>query len=333
MENIQVYEFDITGQAPENAVLETHPIGEYGVFIAKAGTFFKEGSTFRIGERDLIPGTDFDYILYDSKAHQKTGQVCYTGIVLRTDPQGTTLSMTYQAVGGRFARYQEQIIRTIEELGLISRIIHLDDVIGVPEVFPPAPHKTNGADLIGLGRVLEMLARIRDAILEGNPDSVAAARAIADAAVVAYGQINPKPLNGAVNMDVNDVAEVTQDILIPRSEAQDQYTQIEFSFVGPLGSGHGSISYLEGIDVVNNIRGWYTADASVTKLAVGLTVTNNNKTLLRLYNEADAKPFASFFLKSLNTSDDTKFPRYHEVTALESPDTNVTVTKTMLVRQ
>lgn len=317
---IKKYDFDVTGSSTDNHVPdEIHQRTESNVYLFRAGGAYSDSIIVTQAGKDLIEGVDFKKIVYNQKAHLETGQSVHYGIVLVHNEETEDLSFDYQAVGGEYASYTDVILSLIEKLGLTDSMVRLGDIEGLPEVFPPGPHKTQGDDLVGLSRLVEILARVVDAINTGSPNSMTMVKQLIADKVSKHDNYSLIPLNGSFAVDDSGSSNVTADILIPRSAGQNEMVCVTLEIIGKHGAANCTLYYKEGINSVNTISMVSSPVGDIGTIPYAVAVTNGNMTALRLYSDS-AKPILKrVVVKSIHSTDPDAYAKYQEVAIPETP--------------
>lgn len=300
IEQITKLPLDLTQSQPDNVIPnEQHP-GEKTVIVARYGAFYKKSLSITRGGTRLIEGVDFDFAAYSKDATEVSGQAVYYAIVLyKASP--TPVVMNYHAVGGVYCTYTGVIVDMINELNLVDDIVRASDIVGLPEVFPPGPHTTHGDDLIGLSRVVEMLARLVDAVITGNPAVLASLRTSLEDKLSANTPTRLNPVNGHATLVSAAGSATSHDLIIPRSEAQDTYVIVELLMLGDEGVHNALISYREVASGVSEVVHTRPGAANDSVAKFGIAKGNGNTTILRLANDVTVKPFKEVFIKSISS--------------------------------
>jgi hypothetical protein len=192
----------------------------------------------------------------------------------------------------------------INELNLIDDIIRASDIVGLPEVFPPAPHLTHGDDLVGLERLVEILARMQDAIFTGNPATMQRMREELDAKVNTQGVIRLNPTSGYKRLYSNPGTVTRHDLVIPRAETPNSFVVVELMILGDEGISNVTIAYKEvpsGIAEVSHCR---LGTPASTQAEFGVAKGNGNTTIIRFQNAATVKVFSEVYVKSISSVSD-----------------------------
>lgn len=321
-EQIEKLVFDPTMSNPDNYIPnEQHPASSR-VIVARYGGFFKTGLKVIQGGRTLTEGVDFKLAAYSSEASREVGQAIYYVIVILTN-KNSPIIVNYHALGGIYTSYSGVIIDLFNELNLVDDVVKASDIVGLPEVFPPAPHKTSGDDLVGLSRVVEMMSRVRDAIETGNPSVMQSIRNALVAKVDSNGPIRLNPTNNRRSVDSPAGSVSLHDLALKRSESATALVVVELVIVGEEGVINTTIAYKEAPSGVATVSHNRSGGPSTSSIEFGVAQINGGRTVIRFKNAAGTKAVKDIFVKSI-MSDSTE-RTYEEVEWLSTP-TVVSVT-------
>ena len=299
---IDKYKLDLRQELEENKILnEEHLVGTTKVFIARAGAFYKE--TLKLTQNGVALEENVHYkpLIFNRAATSESGKECYMGWVLLAEISPDNLFAEYHAVGGKHGRYTDQILDYIEQMGLETGGIHLKDIQGVPDVFPPGPHKTEGKDIVGLSELESILASMTDAIMTGRGREIDSVKRLANTKVPISGNIALKPQGGVLRFSDTEPALA---VGIPRSNTEDAIVAVEVTMVAQGVPYNGTISYTEAPDGVIRVSGYYLGALPPTlPVEVGTAVGSGNVTVLRFGNPNAPRVFDAVFIKSLSTTD------------------------------
>ncbi|MBE0438315.1 MAG: hypothetical protein IBX57_00915 [Gammaproteobacteria bacterium] len=168
------FPLDLTGKSPDNLVMgepHTLPTGQLNrAVVPNYGAFFSESLVVTDADTGipLVPHEQFKAVQLYQEATLKSGlEVC--SVVLVTDPNvSSNILIDYQAIGGEFSYSVIALRIMLDELNLDERPVQWGDVLGKPLYFPPSPHLHDAGDIYGFEYLVEVLERIRYAILVGN---------------------------------------------------------------------------------------------------------------------------------------------------------------------
>lgn len=317
MDTITKYPFDRDGILESNAIVnESHPIGTSKIFIPRAGAFFTDTMVIIHDGRELVKGTDWQPIAFSQDASVETSREVHFAVVIYSIESQADVLMSYHAVGGTYSNYIDQIMVTIERLGLEPSMILYGDIIGLPELFPPAPHKTAGEDLVGLSRVVEMLARIEDALTSGSKVQLDELKDALKEIQLPVGRLTLRPNTHAYDFDMT----VKQhDFIIRRSDAQNAFVSVEATMVidDRVYKLYGS--FRESQNDVINVHGYYNGPAIFAgDLSLGFSIGNDNTSIMRLESTGDWK-IQHMYVNALTTSDMNADTLVGTIEQLEEP--------------
>lgn len=318
---IKKYNYDSTGISADNAVVnESHIVATSRIFIAKTGALYSKSLVVTQSGNTLTRGLDYRLVVFNAEASKRSGQEVHSGLVMETIESQDPILLTYQTVGGEYASYENAIMQQIEALGLESSMILYGDLVGVPEVFAPGPHKTFAEDLYGMSRVVEMLSRIEDALLTGQAETISELFKRMDGKVNRGGRMTLRPENGSITVPDNVGA---IDLVIPRSAAQNAKVSLELTYVADGKPFKAILSYNETLDAVANVAGYYIGPTSMEfPIAVGAVAGNGNVTVLRIADGlSGVLSVEHFYVLAINTTDDTLNDKYGSIAVLETPST------------
>lgn len=272
------------------------------LIVARQGGYFERSLVITQAGRRLIKGSDYRIAAYSQKASKEVGQAVAYAVVIMTGSSAPII-LNYHAVGGIWASYTDVMIDMLNEINLVDDIIYASDIVGMPTVFPPAPHKTHGDNLVGLERVVEMQARIVDAIITGNPAKMEALTRAIDGKVDAVNGVRLNTAENAVRLTSAVGTATTHDFTVPRSESEDNTVIVEMTFVGDEGVINASISYTESPSGITNVQHNATGFSGASTAQFAVSKGNGNRTVIRLVNDATVKSFKDVFIKNVMSTD------------------------------
>lgn len=311
---------DVDMSNPDNEIPNEQHAANKKVVVAKYGAFFTKSLVVIQGGRELTEGSDYDLAGYNAEAAEVTGQSVHIALVVKTSSPSPVL-ISYHAVGDRFANYIGVIIDMLNELNLVDDIVRASDIVGLPIVYPPGPHRTHGDDLVGLERVVEMLARLEDAVLTGNPAVIQSLRTQIADKVSKSGPVRLNIENAHRVLPDRTVDDGVQDLSVPRSEEQTSRVAIELLIVGETGVMHGWINYREVPNGVTDVSFIRHGGDDLNRGQIGINVGNNNRTIIRFKNAPDATPYSEVTITRIVTGD--LVTDYNAVSWPETPTSTV----------
>lgn len=173
------YTLDLTGLSQANRVLnEIRDVSKEGhrIFVPEAGAFYTRGFEIRNSSNGqlLQPGTQYILLNMDREATIQSGQnVC--AVVYVRDMSVTSVTMTYQCVGGMYQNTQSVIEERLQDyLDGTSPADVVGSLTGVPFQLPPEAHLHIGEKTVyGFNDMVTILGMIRQAIMTGDNGMIA----------------------------------------------------------------------------------------------------------------------------------------------------------------
>lgn len=171
------YPLDLDGTSSTNRVVnEEYVIGSVRgrIFATQGGPFFGNGTTLYDIDNDrvLVPRVDYYLIHFYQEAADRADQPVYAAVRIVNQQVGTRIGLTTQYIGGEFSYSYSAIadaIRTLEEDG---RPVNWGDLVGLPAEFNPTHHLHDIRNSYNWNSVVLALARLEEAILNGNTTSM-----------------------------------------------------------------------------------------------------------------------------------------------------------------
>lgn len=314
--------FDPTMSNADNFIPNEQHTAESKVIVARFGGFFSKSLNPTQAGRPLIRGVDYKLGGYSADASRAVGQSVHYVIVILTTSSAPVI-LNYHALGGEWCSYTGVIVDMINELNLVDDIVRASDIVGLPEVFPPGPHKTHGDDLIGLSRVVEMMSRVKDAIETGNPSVMQSFRNALKSKVDSNGPIRLNPTNNRRSVTSPAGSASLHDLALKRSESATALVVAELVIVGEEGVINTTISYKEAPSGVATVSHNRSGGPSTSSIEFGVAQINGGRTVIRFKNAAGTKGVKDIFVKSIMS--DSSERTYEEVEWLSTP-TVVSVT-------
>jgi hypothetical protein len=161
--------YDRTGIASTNFVPnESHPVNlTPGVIIAAEQGFFYTQSLNVVSmptNTPLVRGKDFILIGFSSTVTEITGLEVHAGIQLINETRSGTVQLSYQAVGGLIGSSLSLIHDLVEQLKIKPTELGYDQIVNLPDMFPPADHLHDIMDLDGVTAIIHYARDIVEAI-------------------------------------------------------------------------------------------------------------------------------------------------------------------------
>lgn len=188
--NVTRYELDVTGINPDNLVEdEVHQItlGTTNLIVPEFGYFFKESLVIK----DTVTGDPLvsgQYICteFSLKHTLRTGKEIVGSILITDDSIINPVSITYQVLGGENTRSPTNVLAVWEDRLQPNLAINIDDLLNVPDQFPPKPgHFHNFIEIHDWIRIFKYLDGIAQAIVVGKKPAYDSLREYIDR-IVAY---------------------------------------------------------------------------------------------------------------------------------------------------
>lgn len=170
------YPLDLTGVNPTNLVEdEIHRTGEQHrrAFVLNYGPFFTESLVVKdLSGRVLVPHDDY-YVLHPyERAQGLTGkEVANVIYVHNREIADPSIMVTAQYIGGEMNWSAATLQDMLDQIIFEDREVLWGDIIGVPEVFNPAPHMHDIGDTYGWEYIGYQLEQLRIAVLQGDEHS------------------------------------------------------------------------------------------------------------------------------------------------------------------
>ena len=168
-----LYEYDPSGQSPANIKRdERHtltPLNDdnYHVIVPEQAPFYRDGFILVHEEtnRVLVLGTDYIFTHRYSRFEEMIGSDPYGSVtILDKELSGPVVIESYQVVGGPHVIEGRELLAALGTLLSFPDTRSMEDVIGLPDTFPPSAHVVSGEDLTNLTHVINELQNIRAAI-------------------------------------------------------------------------------------------------------------------------------------------------------------------------
>lgn len=173
------YNLDLTGLSQANRVLnEIRDVSKEGhrIFVPTAGAFYTRGFEIRNSSNGqlLQPGTQYILLNMERTATIQSGLNVCTVVYIR-DMSVTSVTMTYQCVGGIYQNTQSSIEERLKDyLDGTTPADVVGSLVGLPVQFPPTTHLHLGVKTVyGFNDVVMMLDLIRKAITTGDDGMIA----------------------------------------------------------------------------------------------------------------------------------------------------------------
>lgn len=173
------YTLDLTGLSQANRVLnEIRDVSKEGhrIFVPEAGAFYTRQFEIRNSSNGqlLQPGTQYILLNMDRNATIQSGLNVCTVVYIR-DMSVTSVTMTYQCVGGVYQNTQSVIEERLKDyLDGTTPADVVGSLAGVPYQLPPEAHLHIGEKTVyGFNDMVSMLGMIKQAIITGDNGMIA----------------------------------------------------------------------------------------------------------------------------------------------------------------
>lgn len=166
-------DLDITGVNPNNRVVdEPHTLSNRPTrsIASNMGPFFSDSFSIRDGARTLARGIDYQIVELHQEATLKYGKEIASVVLVLVSTVSTTVTITYQALGGYYANSSDAIANMYQSVISDNRPVDWSNVFNKPTEFPPTIHRHLLDDVYGFEPVVDYLERIKRAITIGQTD-------------------------------------------------------------------------------------------------------------------------------------------------------------------
>ena len=166
--------FDPTGEAASNLIRgETHTLApdtghRYHYFIPKAAPFFvnKKLRVVHVQTgRELLENIDYTTSFHFEIASKRTYLPVYGAISVLDKTLNGAFQIDYQTIGGEWTLDPQALLEILSNNVSNPRVTTWEKVLDKPVYFPPIEHRFDVDNLIGMDETVEVLDRIKDAIL------------------------------------------------------------------------------------------------------------------------------------------------------------------------
>ena len=178
-----LYDEDITGESPENIVLnELHLVtsgllpGEFNIIIPKAMPYYRESMVVRhvATNRVLIPGVEWQAgNVFESASYETEwvkGGLYGSILIMDRTLLGQFKLDTYNTLGGEWTLPSNTILELLLHRLIDPRTMTYEVVCGKPYVFPPTGHNHPLSDWTGFAEVISGIDRVAFAIENRTDD-------------------------------------------------------------------------------------------------------------------------------------------------------------------
>lgn len=171
---------DLTGSAAGNLIIDevhTFTVSQDRRFVPSAGPFYPDSLVVRdnVSGRIMVPNLDYKVILPQRDAQMASG-LDVSGAIWVNDTTAGSVRIRYQAVGGIYSNLYDTIIELLNNIpsNTLFGQVSWNQVFGQPVQYPPTSHMHDVRSLFNMGDVVNVLEKIRLAILTGDQGAFAA---------------------------------------------------------------------------------------------------------------------------------------------------------------
>lgn len=169
------FEFDPTGVNPDNKIENevhnfTHP--SHRLFIPAEGVFYTNDLVVKDQSGNTLQAlTDYVAVVLHEVTYQVGLEAC-CGLLIKNQA-ASSVSITYQAVGGEYGNVQTELQDLIDNTSPeIFSQVYWGQVVGKPVSFPPALHQHPLGDITNWAPVLDALDQILKSIQHTNESMI-----------------------------------------------------------------------------------------------------------------------------------------------------------------
>lgn len=166
-----LYPYDPTGAAATNHISnELHNVSpppqdnDANFIVPRAAPFFLQGMTIRTGANVTDPvltlGVDYIFTHPFIEATNFLNKLIYGSILFLDREYTGDVYLTYQTMGGSYTLDDYDVVEELTRKLYNIRMVSWTQILGLPLNFPPLPHQTNAADMIGMTDVVQQLGQI-----------------------------------------------------------------------------------------------------------------------------------------------------------------------------
>lgn len=172
---ITLLELDTTGTNVNNRVInEPHTLSDRPTrsIATRFGPFFAESVIVQDGSTTLSRGQDYQIVELHQEATLRYGKEIASVILILNKAVSSSVSVTYQALGGYFAKHDTAIANMYQSVISDNRPVDWTNVFNKPTEFTPTIHRHLLDDVYGFEPVVDYLERIKRAITLGQSNIV-----------------------------------------------------------------------------------------------------------------------------------------------------------------
>ena len=166
-------DLDISGINPDNLITdEPHSLSNRPTrsIAPKLGPFFGDSLIIKDGANTLIRGQDYQIVELHQEATLRYGKEICSVILIININVSSTVTITYQALGGHYSYSGNNVIVANLYQSVIndSRPVDWSNVFNKPSEFTPTIHRHLLDDVYGFEPIVDYLERIKRAITLGQ---------------------------------------------------------------------------------------------------------------------------------------------------------------------
>jgi hypothetical protein len=174
MSTVQIkYPLDPTGVSPDNLVRDEPKAlqaRKVRVFVMNNGAFFTESLVVKDAATSRVLTRGVDYYaseMYELPTLRYGKEIC--AVVCVTDITcSSNVLVSAQMLGGEFSYAHDAVVQLVTALQLDDRPTSWGNIIGMPELFAPAPHLHDIGDVYGFEYLVQAVQRLGMAITLGS---------------------------------------------------------------------------------------------------------------------------------------------------------------------
>ncbi|WP_257291940.1 FG-GAP repeat protein [Endozoicomonas sp. ONNA1] len=223
---IKSYGLDLTGRSSDNYIVESHNSKEtLGILVPHYYPFYQTNLLVQDEQSKAVlkPGVDYELRALHEPLTTQTGQGVYTLIVLKKPEDHPDITLSYQTVGGSYAKGNAAILRFLLDLLEQRNKVEWNDILYKPSGYVPQSHTHIAQDIEFKQEVLDALDAIEDAII--NPNSNLFDQLLARINLLADNTGNTRYLSQALS--INNA--VSQSDLLTRVKIYPNYGPFKVS--------------------------------------------------------------------------------------------------------
>jgi len=166
------YPLDLTGVAPSNLITnEFHAFNTAAdrIFVPSGGPFYTVGMAIRHGVTNVLlqPNSQYKLLhLHKDGSLLSRKEVC--AVVYITDSSVPSVNLEYHLLGGVYADTSDNIRELVLANPVADSNVSWGHIFGQPVQFTPAEHLHHVDELYGMAEVVDVLERLRVAVLAGD---------------------------------------------------------------------------------------------------------------------------------------------------------------------